>query len=58
LHPSTYVHPWLVVLNFRLADRRRLRSLVLLPDTLDADSFRHLRLRLGLIGDPAADDPS
>lgn len=45
LRPDSYVHPWLTVLNF--AGERRC-SVVLLPDSLDRDTYRRLRVRLGL----------
>lgn len=46
LLPDSYVHPWLTVLNFRGAARRR--SVVLLPDSLDSQCYRRLRVRLGI----------
>lgn len=46
---STYVSPALVVLNFRCG-RWRTASLVLLPDNLEPDLLRRLRVRLGLEG--------
>jgi toxin CptA len=39
------VQAWLTVLVFRLADGRR-RALILLPDNVEAKSFRRLRVRL------------
>lgn len=50
LHESTYVHPWLVVLNFRQENKRGLLSVVLAPDALDAETFRELRVRLKVAG--------
>jgi toxin CptA len=50
LHESTYVHPWLVVLNFRREDRRGLLSFALAPDALDKETFRELRVRLKVAG--------
>jgi len=51
LRPDSYVHPGLTVLNF--AGERRC-SIALLPDSLDRDTYRRLRVRLGLRGaDPA-----
>lgn len=50
LHVSSYAHPWLVVLNFHVEGRRRLKSVVLFPDALPADSLRRLRVRLSLEG--------
>jgi hypothetical protein len=44
---DSYVHPWLTVLNFTGARRC---SVVLLPDSLDPETFRRLRVRLGLQG--------
>lgn len=46
LRPSSFVHPWLVVLNLRLEGRRLPYSLVLARDGLDATAFRRLRVRL------------
>ena len=45
LRPFVFLQPWLVILHFRRDDGRAAR-LVLLPDMLDADSFRRLRVRL------------
>lgn len=42
---SSYVHPRLVILNFALGGLAR-RSVVLLPDSIDADDLRRLRVRL------------
>lgn len=50
LHESTYVHPWLVVLNFRQANKRGLLSFALAPDALDGETFRELRVRLKVEG--------
>ena len=49
---STYVSPALVVLNFRCG-RWQYRSLVLMPDNLEPDLLRRLRVRLRLEGVPA-----
>ncbi|MGH8458700.1 MAG: protein YgfX [Nevskiales bacterium] len=46
LLPSSYLHPRLVILNFRLAEYPRRRNLVLFPDSLDAQTLRQLRMRL------------
>jgi hypothetical protein len=40
-------HPWLVILDLRLAAGRRLR-VPLFPDTLSASEFKALRRRLAL----------
>jgi toxin CptA len=42
---SSYVQPWLVVLNFSSERFGRCR-LVILPDAMDADLLRRLRVRL------------
>lgn len=49
LLPSTYVTAWLLVLNFRCGRWRR-PVLVILPDALDSDLLRRLRVRLLLSG--------
>ncbi|MBN4079231.1 hypothetical protein JYT26_01180 [Beggiatoa alba] len=56
LHESTYVHPWLVVLNFRQENKRGLLSVVLVPDALDAETFRELRVRLKVAGNSELSD--
>jgi len=52
LHESTYVHPWLVVLNFRQENKRGLLTFTLAPDALDKETFRELRVRLKVAGSP------
>lgn len=49
LLPSSFVHPLLVVLNFALAERGR-RSVILMQDSLDQKTFRHLLKRIRLEG--------
>ncbi len=44
--PGSLVGPWLTVLNVLAQGERRARSVVILPDSLDAESFRQLRVRL------------
>lgn len=47
LLPGSYLHSQLVVLNFARLDKRwRRHRVVILGDMLNADSFRHLRVRL------------
>ena len=48
LKSSSYVQPWLVILNFSLG-RFSTRTLILLPDAVDPELLRRLRLRLRLI---------
>lgn len=45
LRPDTYVSIWLVILRFQLEQGGRC-SVVILPDMLDPQSFRRLRVRL------------
>jgi len=45
LRPLVFIQPWLVILHFRRDDGRSAR-LVLLPDMLDGETFRRLRVRL------------
>ncbi|MCL5801090.1 MAG: hypothetical protein M1283_00880 [Gammaproteobacteria bacterium] len=46
LSAGSYVSPYLVLLNFVTGRWWQRRTLVLLPDALDAGSFRRLRVRL------------
>lgn len=50
LQPSSFVHPWLVILNFHLQEEKGLRSVVLFPDALDRETLRCLRVRLAIEG--------
>jgi toxin CptA len=51
---STYVGGFLVVLNLQSTEQRLLRPLTILPDAIDAENFRQLRiwLRWKAIGNP------
>lgn len=44
--PGSLVSPWLTVLNAQPQNARGVLSIVILPDSLDAESFRQLRVRL------------
>jgi hypothetical protein len=46
LLPSSYLHPRLLILNFKLVANGHRRNVLLLPDSLDAESLRQLRSRL------------
>ncbi len=48
LLPESYLRPWLVVLRFKIPSSRTPRSVVIVPDMLDANVMRRLRVRLGL----------
>lgn len=43
---SSFVSPWLTVLNLRVAGAIRARHLVILPDNVEKDGFRRLRVLL------------
>lgn len=43
---STYVASFLTVLNLREPEKRTVRHVVVLPDSMDADDFRRLRVWL------------
>jgi toxin CptA len=45
LGPQAFVQPWLVILQYRVS-RWRSHYLLLLPDMLDPDTLRRLRVRL------------
>jgi hypothetical protein len=44
--PDSLVTPHLVILNVVLSEQHRGRNLLILPDTMGAESFRHLRVGL------------
>jgi len=49
LLPSSFVHRWLTVVNLQVAELpwyRRHVSLLILPDNIDQETFRRLRVRL------------
>ncbi|MDX8398650.1 MAG: protein YgfX [Gallionellaceae bacterium] len=43
---SSVVTPHLLVLNVKLSGERRRRNVIVMPDSMDAQSFRHLRVAL------------
>ena len=53
LATSAFILPWLVVLHFKTT-HRRYRYLPVLPDMLDEDVFRKLRVRLRIATDLGA----
>lgn len=46
LLPSSYLHPRLLILNFRIGGTGQRRNLLLFPDSLDFQTLRRLRSRL------------
>lgn len=53
LAAQAFILPWLVVLHFK-TPKRRFRYLPVLPDMLDEDVFRRLRVRLRIAMDQGA----
>jgi len=43
---SSFVSPWLIVLNFKTATSRRLLPVIIMADTIDSTSFRRLTSKL------------
>lgn len=43
---TTYVSHWLTAVNLRVGDERLARHVLLLPDNVDADDFRRVRVAL------------
>lgn len=46
LQPSSFVTPYLTILNLRHTEERFIRSVVILPDRIQPDVFRRLRVWL------------
>lgn len=46
LRQSSFVSPWLTVLNLSPENARWMRNVVILPDSVQADEFRRLRVWL------------
>jgi toxin CptA len=56
---SSFVHPYLTVVNLKVFGKPwycRYRSFVILPDNLDAETFRRLRIRLRWYSTPGQDN--
>ena len=43
---TSFVAPYLTVLNFKMADKRMRKHIVIFPDTVDSEHFRQLRVLL------------
>lgn len=50
---TSYVNPWLIVLNFKPVEGGRPWSVVILPDSVDSTTFRRLSVKLKLLGSEA-----
>lgn len=58
LDDSSFLHPWLCVLNLRTR-HGRVHTLILFPDSVPADSLRQLRVRVRFDqGEPEKSNPS
>lgn len=44
--PSSFISPYLTVLNLQLEGERRARHVIILPDAMDSEQFRQLRVWL------------
>jgi toxin CptA len=53
---SSFVNPWLVVLNFKPETGGRMWPVVILPDSVDSTTFRRLSVKLRLFGGDAMSD--
>jgi toxin CptA len=51
---SSFVNPWLIVLNFKPETGGRLWPVVIMPDSVDSTTFRRLSVKLRLYGGEAA----
>lgn len=43
---SSFAHPWMVVMHFKVEGRRRFWPVVIMPDGTDSTSYRRLLMRL------------
>lgn len=43
---SSFVSPWLIVLNFKIESRRRMLPVIIMTGTLDSSAFRRLTSKL------------
>lgn len=48
---NSVVMPGLIILNFKYAQRRRIISVVIMPDSVDTTTFRRLSVKLRLYND-------
>jgi len=47
---SSFVNPWLIVLNFKPEQGRRMLPVVIMPDGVDSTTFRRLSVKLRFYG--------
>jgi toxin CptA len=55
LQGSSYVNPWLIVLNFRPEEGGGMVSVVVMPDSVDSTTFRRLSVKLRVYGGDAVE---
>jgi toxin CptA len=53
---SSYVNPWLIILNFRPEQGGRVLPVVIMPDSVDSTTFRRLSVKLRLYSGDALGD--
>ena len=50
---SSFVSPWLIVLNFKIETSRRMLPVIIMTDAIDSTSFRRLTSKLRRVGSSA-----
>jgi toxin CptA len=50
---SSFVSPWLIVLNFKIESNRRMLPVIVMTDTIDSTSFRRLTSKLRRVSSKA-----
>ena len=53
---SSFVNPWLIVLNFKPEQGGRMLPVVIMPDGVDSTTFRRLSAKLRMYGAEAVSD--
>ena len=56
---ASFVHPWITIINLKVEDApwySRYRNLILVPDNINAENFRRLRIRLRWYSTPNPDN--
>ena len=53
---SSYVNPWLIVLNFKPEEGGRMLPVVIMPDSVDSTTFRRLSVKLKMYGEEVVSD--
>ncbi len=53
---SSFVNPWLIVLNFKPEQGGRMLPAVVMPDSVDSTTFRRLSVKLRMLGGEVVSD--